>query len=409
MSFTPRNMQDITTAMVAYLAAHPELGAGVLPTDLSVGSLERAQLEALGVVMEEYDQRVSDAIKSAIPESCFQAFGFAKLSSVQATGSVVCSSYVLAPYAISIPVGTIFQGPNGTLFKSTAAGSIASGASTSAPIPVQAQVSGPNGNVAENTITRLVTPINYVDLVTNPYATAGGADSETDDARALRFQAFIKTLARGTKEALEYAALSVPSQRVQEARAVEPFMLSPVPSGVPFAGRVWLFIDDGTSDSALASDLSTEIGNNVNGYVSNGVKIAGYKAAGIIVDIMKSLPKLVRVRGSVKIADGAIARWADIQAKMTAAVVNYFASLRIAEAASYQNLVTAVRTCDPDLRDVTLVYWFDSADTPDYGAEIVAANLNPYDPSLPLTVGARLRAVQGTVNSVSYPEWILNG
>lgn len=406
MSFTPRNMQDLTSAMVAYLAAHPDLGDGVLPSDLAVGSLERTHLEALAVVMEEYDQRVADAIQVSIPESCYQAFGFEKLGATQAVGSVICSSYTPVPYTIAIPTGTLFQGPNGTLFVSTEDASIPSGLTTSDQIPVKAKVAGVAGNVSENSITRIATPILYVDLVTNPNATTSGSDQEGDAARSLRFQAFIRTLSRGTKEALEFAAMSVTG--VTDARAVEPFLLDPKPTGVPFAGVVWLFVDDGTSSSTLPTNIASAVGNYVNGYNLNGTSIPGYKSAGVVVDILKANPKLVRVRGSVKLAAGAIARWTDIKANMSQAVVDYFDGLRIAEAASYQNLVTAVRTSDPDLRDVTLAYWFDGDTVPDYGAAIQADNLSPYNPSLPLSVGSRLRAMQSTANDVTYPEWILS-
>lgn len=408
MEFTPRTFQEITQAMVAYLAANPDLSQGVLPSDLAVGSLERAHLEAVGVVMEEYDQRVADAIKAAIPESCYRAFGFTPLPARQATGSVICTSYTPVPYNVVIPTGTVFQGPNGILFKSTADGQIASGTTTSGSIPVQAQVAGISGNVAENTITRLVSPIPFIDLVTNPQATASGSNVETDDARALRFQAFIRTIQRGTNEAIEFAALSVPSGRVVDARVVEPFLLSPIPPGVPYAGLVWLFVDDGTTSTSLESSLVSEVSNYVNGFIDGGGnQIPGYKASGIIVNILKATPKMVRVRGTVKLASGAISRWSDIQANMTAAVVNYFNSLRIAEAASYQNLVTAVTISDPDIRDVALVYWFDGDTVPDYGATIIASNLNPYDLAHPLTIGSRLRAVQGAADGIPYPEWVL--
>lgn len=408
MAFTPRNYQEITAAMVAYLAQHPELADGVLPSDLAVGSLERSHLEALAITLEEFDQRWADSLKTAIPESCYEAFGFEKLAPRKSTGSVVCSSYVVAPYEVDIPTGTTFQGPNGVLFVSTAAGSIASGETTSGSIPVQAQVEGETGNVAENTITRLVSPILHIDLVTNPQATSGGAPEESEDARALRFQAFVRTIPRGTKEALEFAALSVASGRVVAARAIEPFLLNPVPAGVPYAGRVWLFVDDGTTDTALETALSTEVANAVNGYVdAQGNQIAGYKASGIIVDILKSLPKTVCVRAHVKIASGAQSRWTDIQAKLTATSVAYFDSLRIAESASYQNLVTMLTECDADIREVKLVYWFASDAAPSYVATISATALNPYDSNDPTTVGARLRCSQATLGNASYPEWIL--
>ena len=406
MDFTPRNYQDITSGMAAYLAQHPALADGVLPSDLTVGSLERAQLEASALMMEEYDQRAADGIANAISESCYKAFGFSKLPAKAAVGAVVCSSLSQVPYDTSIPIGTTFQGPNGVLFKSTEAGSIPSGTQASGSIPIVASVSGVDGNVAEGTITKLVSPLSFVDHVTNTQATIGGSEEEADSARALRFQAYIRTIQRGTKEALEFAALS--STGVTDARAVEPFLLDPVPDGVPYAGRVWLFCDDGTMNPTLSAGVVTEVSNFVNGYVdAHGNQIPGYKASGIIVDILKSQSSKVRVRGTVKIASGAVSRWSAIKANLTAAVVNYFASLRIAESASYQNLVTTLTICDDDIREVKLVYWLNDDPVPDHTDAIVAKDMSPYSASNPLTVGARLRPLQGAVDGVTYPEWVL--
>jgi hypothetical protein len=408
MAFTPRNYVDITSAMVAWLASHPDLNEGVAPSDLVVGSLERAQLEAMAVIMEEYDQRAADAIKAAIPEACFYAFGFEKLPPAAAVATVVCSSFVPVPYLVSIPTGTTFQGPNGILFTSTADGSILSGATLSGEIPVKASITGPTGNVAENTITRVVSPITYLDTVTNPQAAVGGISEEGDDARALRFQTYLRTLVRGTKEAIEFAALTIPSGTVQDARAIEPFLLDPVPDGVPYAGKVWLFVDDGTLSTSLSTLTLNEVTNAVNGYIDpSGTKVPGYKAAGVIVDILKSTPIPVCVRAKVKLASGAVARWTDIQTAMTGAMSDYFSNLRISEVASYQNLVTALTIADADIREVNLVFWKATDVAPGYDADIMANDITPVDSSTPLSLGWRLRALQGVAGAVTYPEWIL--
>jgi hypothetical protein len=404
MTFTPRNYLEITSAMVAYLTAHPDLAPGVLPSDLAVGSLERSHLEALGIMLEEYDHRMADAITSAISESCFEAFGFSRLPAKKAIGSVVFSSLAAVPYEVSIPSGTVLQGPNGALFTTTAGGKIPYSATASDAVPVQANVDGVVGNVAENTITKIVSPIRYVDLVTNPQPTASGGDIESDDARSIRFRAFLSTLPRGTKEALEFAALSTASGRVVDARAIEPFLLNPVPEGVPFAGRVWLFVDDGTPNADIDVSVRNEVYSAVNGYVdAAGNQIAGYKSAGVNVDIVKVARTPVKVRAKVKLASGAVSRWTEIQANLTAAAVAYFESLRVAESSSYQNLVTVLTNSDQDLREVTLVYWKDGSAVPGYSDPIVAADITPYDAASPYSAGARLSLAQ----NASYPEWIL--
>jgi hypothetical protein len=373
MGFAVRNYSVLTQALVAWLASNPDLADGLVPSDLTVGSLERAQLEAFALLMEEYDQRVADAIIQFVSESTFQAFGFSKLQPKSATGSVVFSSLVNVPYTVNIPQGVQLIGPNGVLFQTTAAATIPSGTNTSASVPILAVLAGPSGNVPENTIQRLTSGITFVDIVSNPLATVGGADIETDDARALRFAAFIRTLVRGTKEALEFAALNIASSAIVDARAVEPFLLDPVPEGVPFAGVVWLFCDDGTSNTSLDTGVATEISNNVNGYIDGlGNPVPGYKAAGIIVNILKAIALKVFVRGTIRLSASGLSRWTDIQANLSAAVTAYFAGLRIGEDVSYQNLVTVLTTCDNDIRDVDLNFWMEGAIVPGYSDPLSA-------------------------------------
>lgn len=409
MAFTIRPYSALTQAMVAWLAANPDLADGVLPTDLTVGSLERSQLEAVAILLEEYDQRVADAIVAAVPEACFAAFGFDKLPATTAVGSVIFSSLSNVPYDVVIPSGAQLIGPNGVLFRTTAQGTIPSGQNTSASVPIQAVDTGASGNVAEHTITRLSSAIAYVDVVTNATATSGGGDVETDDARAQRFAAFLRTLTRGTKEALEFAAMTVPSGAIVDARAVEPFLLNPVPEGVPYAGLVWLFCDDGTTNTTFDAGVASELDQQVNGYVdSQGQQVPGYKSAGVIVDILKATPLPIYVRGTVRLSTAGLARWTDIQASLSAAVQAYFAGLRIAERVSYQNLVTVLTTCDPDIREVDLVFWREGDPAPGYGGSISADDIDPYNPTVPLSIGARARAVLATVNGVLYPEWVLS-
>jgi hypothetical protein len=412
VSFTPRSQQDVVDSLLAFAASDPAVSAGVLPSDLNVGSLERAHLESMALLMEEGEQRMAMAVVSAISESCFRAFGFDFLPPQKASGGVVFTAFVAPVADVTIPSGAQLMGPSGTVFQTTAVGTILAGQLTSANVPIQSTVAGVVGNVAQNSITRLVAPLAGVDMVTNSSRTMGGADTETADARAVRFAAFLRTLVRGTKEALEFAALSA-SGGVWDARTVEPFMIDPRPDGVPYSGLVWLFVDDGSDATLLDVGVSSEVTKLVEGYVDlTGLPVPGYKGAGTRVELKKVPRTRVLVRGKVALRPGGGARWGEIQTALSSAAASYFDRLRIGEKASYQTLVTFLTSADPDIAECDLVFW-KYTDTPiAYDASLSAADLTFYLPANPLSVGARGVLYSGvalgpTGSPVTYPEWIL--
>ena len=412
MSFTPRSQQAISSLLLAFAASDPDVAAGILPTDLNTGAIERAHIESLALLLEESDQRVARAVVEAISESCFQAFGFGFLPAQKAIGGEVFGAFVAPVADLPIPLGAQLLGPSGLIFETTSPGAILAGQLSSAPVPIRCTTAGVVGNVAQDSITRLVAPIAGVDTCTNPARTVGGDNIETADARAVRFAAFLRTLVRGTKEALEFAALSASTQ-VRDARTVEPFMLDPRPAGVPFSGLVWLFVDDGTDSLALDTGVFNEVTKLVEGYVDGtGLPIPGFKGAGTKVEVKKVPRVQVCLRASVSLRPGGGSRWAEIQNALTAAAGLYFDRLRVGEKASYQTLVTFLSLADADVAEVDLVFWKSGETAPAYDAPIMASDITFYDPGTPDTVGARGVLFAGTGLGpsgapVAYPEWRL--
>jgi hypothetical protein len=412
VSFTPRSQQEIVDSLLAFASSDPEVAAGVLPSDLNVGSIERAHLESMALLMEEGEQRMAMAVVSAISESCFRAFGFDFLPPQKASGGVVFTAFSAPVADVTIPSGSQLLGPSGTVFETTAPGVIPAGQLTSANVPIRCTVPGVVGNVAQDSITRLVAPIPNVDMVTNSSRTMGGADTESADARAVRFAAFLRTLVRGTKEALEFAALSA-SDGVWDARTVEPFMMDPRPDGVPYSGLVWLFVDDGSDATTLDVGVASEVTKLVEGYVDQtGLPVPGYKGAGTRVELKKVTRTKVMVRGTISLRPGGGGRWGEIQTALSNAAASYFDRLRIGDKASYQTLVSFLTDADPDISECDLVFWKDT-DTPvAYDAPLSASDLTFYSPSVPLSVGARGVLFSGTAlgplgSPVTYPEWRL--
>ena len=400
MAFIPRTFQAITQELVAWLLASPEAAAAAPDMDLNIGSIERSHLEAVAVEVEGLEVRAAQAVQEGIQESCYRAFGFTRNPARAASGSVVFTALVAPVGTVSIPSSTRLQGPNGQVFTTTANAQLAAGETITAAVPIQALVPGPAGNVPAHTITRMVSSIPGIDLVTNPSPALGGADIESDEARALRFSAYVQTIPRGTMDALEYGAMS--TGHVAAVRVIEPFLLDPRPEGVPYSGLVWVFCDDGSG--GLGTPAQAQIQKVLDGYTDGtGTRVPGWKASGVRVEVRAASVAEVCLRGAVQLHPGGAARWDAIKTVLTDAAKAYFDALRIGDPVSYPVLSAALNGADPDVAEVDIWLWFHGTDAPGYGSVPVAGDLSPVVSSDPDTLGARGVLDQAGI----YPEWIL--
>lgn len=386
--FIPRTYQELTDGQLDWIASDPLIPAGLVPSDLVPGSLELAQAEAPAVLIEELEARVAASILRAIPEAVLEAFDLGIKPATRSLGTVVFSALVLPASDIAIPAGFQLLSVDGVAFRTTAAGILPAAVGISQPIQIEATEPGPAGNVPAEDITRMPTPIYGVDLVVNPSATVGGREEETPDERRDRVAAFLKTLQRGTLAALEFAALS--TGLVTAARAFEPCELDPRPAGIPFAGLAWLFLDDGGDGVTLNASVATTIRRVLVGYTTQeGLPVDGWKAAGIRLDLYPCARRAFRVRGTVRLAPGAGARWAAVRTSLDAALAAALSSLRPGAALDYATLAAQLRSADADILAVDLWLWFDGAPEPAADALPSGDGLDPvtFDP---LTNGSRL-------------------
>lgn len=180
--------------------------------------------------------------------------------------------------ATGFVVGTAFDpGGNTVLFTLDAPG-VTFGAGDNGPhtVGITAQVAGRAGNVAANTITRLVdTPFSGLVTITNSVVAGGGNEQESDDELRVRGRNFWQTLRRGTLAAIEFGALRV--ARVRVARATED----------PVSGIVTLVVtdSDGNSTAQMVADTVAEIEN--------------WRAASSIVQVSGGTQFLVNVIGQL--------------------------------------------------------------------------------------------------------------
>ena len=414
--FEIRNWEAQTESMIDWLQSNPDLqdsiwAPGGPATDLVVGSLERGHLEAVGLLMEEYDVRAAQAINWAIPEAVFWAFGFEQLPAQSSIGAVTFTSVVQPLVDIPIPIGTQVMTRSGIKYQTTASSVVAAGTWSSAQVPVAAVDPGPSGNVEAGSISTVLYPISGIDSVSNPFQLSGGTEIEGDTARRVRFRKWIATLVRGTAESLEFAAKS--TGVVVAALAVDPATLDPVPTGVPYAGLAWLLVDDGLGTGTLNAGVYSAVRKAVYGWTdeTSGIRIPGWKAAGIRVDILPVTPIFVKVRAAVVVSPAGVGRWTQIQENLTSMVTRFFAEIPIGGKVSYQNLVVALSAVDPEIQEVNLVMWKGDV-VPAYTDPISAEDVSPVDPTAVFGVGNRAYPKLGAVTEpggavVTYPEWIL--
>ena len=408
--FEIRRWEGLTNEAINWIQSNPDAADGVIPTDLYVGSLERSHIEAVAVLIEELEVRAAQAISWSIRESAFRAFGFALLPAVAATGSVEFIAVQEPGLDVDIPAGTKVVSVEGQVFLTTADATILADELTSGAVPVVASEAGPDGNVAAGSIRALVFPIVGVDGVTNEFSTRYGAPVEGDDARRARFVRFIRSLVRGTVDALEFAAES--TGLVAASKCVEPWELDPIPAGSPPAGVAYLYVDDGIGGVEILPDVLAAVRAAVYGYIDGtGRRVPGWKAAGIPVLFYPVIRRGIKLRASVRVVPAARQRWTAIQTKLTAASDAYFASLGIAQAVSYQDLFIALTLCDDDILSVALSMWPEDGEAPAYDAPLSADDIQLADSSTAAGYGVRHVPVAGAVlepgGTVVYPEWRL--
>ena len=165
---------------------------------------------------------LDSAKADALDRLVFDRYGLVRKPASASLGTVQFSTTAPAPATFTIPVGVRLQTPDGIQFITDE--SVTFVAATVGPVScaVRSVLAGGGQNVKAGQITSIVTsfPSQPSDLaVTNPFATAGGDDAETDDSLRDRARRFFTTVRRGTLGALEEAALGVAG--VQKASAFE--------------------------------------------------------------------------------------------------------------------------------------------------------------------------------------------
>ena len=254
--FEPKTFSFMLERMANRVVARTEL------TDLEDGGVIHTILAGVARELDDQSfqqvnlQRIWD-IDTATGEDLddrgqdVQPTKISRLAASKATGDVVFSRTGTTGTVI-IPIGTIVRVPGGGAeFETTAAGSILAGDTASASIAIQAVEAGIEGNVDASSISQMAA-VTGIETVTNAAALSGGQTSESDPQYRARIKAFLRSLPRGTPDALKFAVLSTALDAFGRIVAAEVVELEGAELGI-----VYIYVDDGTGTLV---DLLLELG-----------------------------------------------------------------------------------------------------------------------------------------------------
>lgn len=188
--------------------------------------------------------------------------------------------------AYTIPAGTRFRarvGSRSVVFTADADTPIGAG-QASVEIAATSTATGHESNVAAGTVTEVVDPVpaDPGATVTNPMRAAGGAPAEPHSRFRDRVRRYFPTLRRGTPEALEVGALSVPGVwfATVDEREIES------------SGHVLIYVGDpdGEGNELLADAVAAEI--------------VHWRAAGVLVRVLPAAREEVDLRITARIRAG---------------------------------------------------------------------------------------------------------
>lgn len=178
--------------------------------DFNVGSKVRTLYEAYALVLEEYYYRVFEGLKDLIEENIYNVFNFGIVEAKESVGTVTFYRDDAATQAYNIPVGTILttksnDQQDAVFFRTTEAAELSIG-EVAVNVAVICERVGVIGNVSVGVITEMITKPSGIDYVTNAESFFSGREQETRDTRKKRFNQYIMSLFKATKEALLFGA-----------------------------------------------------------------------------------------------------------------------------------------------------------------------------------------------------------
>lgn len=338
MAFQVKDFRSIVASMLNHLRSTQNR-----LTDFNVGSVARSLVEAPAIEIDELYQQMFIGLKEAIPVATFNSFGFPRLSAVAASGRI---RITLTPSDedVLVSAGTRFAVIGEDLSYLSVGDVTVPAGSTVADILVRAAAPGRAGNISAGKQFELQPGLATLVGATNPSAIVNGEDAESDSARKIRFARYIAALQRGTVAAIEYGLTTAQlvdadgevTERVRFASVVEPYKDDPT---APIS-LVQSYLHNGSAP--VSSALLEEAQRVIHGYTrEDGVKVAGWKSAGVHVEIYPATEKLVGFSGTLAVERGF--HGPTVAAQATERASSYIQALAIGDTAIAVELIALIK------------------------------------------------------------------
>lgn len=327
--FTPKTLDEAVWEMLALWWSR----TGVKP-DLEEGSVLRTLFEAVGFQVEDMSLRFERGLARTLPAAVFDAFGFTPLPPLKATTSLIFERGAPYPTPLDIPAGLRVAKLDGVEIEVITATQIAANQSASAPVAAIAVQAGASGNAPVNAYTIPRATLPTLTRVYNNQPATGGQDAESLDSQKRRFALYLAQLQRGTKAALQSAALAVLGPSGE--RATEVLVLDATDRPVLIPGAVEVWVDDGLGTAATP----------LLGAIASALELI--RSAGAYVQVYAAQAVAIGINAQIDTANSEAVSAAQDAARA------YLKGLRIGQKISRENLITALTNAHPDIREVTV-------------------------------------------------------
>ena len=180
-------------------------------TDFNPGSAILTLTEAISLQLEEFYFAMKQNVLYAIENSVYNAFDFEIRRAKKSTGFVTIDFVEPLPSAMEIKKGTVFctSSKYNYLYFDSVEDVFAPKGTLSIIVKVECKTPGDIGNIPPDAITTMVVTNSIIKKVYNQTSFKDGVNEETAQERKKRFQHFIRTLSKATRDSILYGCLQV--------------------------------------------------------------------------------------------------------------------------------------------------------------------------------------------------------
>lgn len=269
-----KSLRDILNNMVNWVrTGSPNL------TNFTPGSVIRTLLETVAMEIESMYFQMHKGFRWALENSVFHSFGFTKLPATFANG-VLTIDVANVTEPVGIPKGTIYTtlpiDSKRFIRYETVEDVVISPFSSSIDVRVKCTVAGIDGNVPANSVRIAMNPLPIYRSITNKEAIGGGNNEESNSDRKRRFNHYIRSLSKGTLEAIRFGVMEVQPTEDDLEGVAGVYVTDTV-------GIVFVYAHD--SEGNLSDTLRERIVGNLIHYRAAGIEVVVEPVNKIVVDM----------------------------------------------------------------------------------------------------------------------------